>query len=203
MPNATTRLVVGISGASGAIYGIRLLEVLKSKGVETHLIITPWGEEIIRVEIDMSLEDVKNLATQVYDDKDMAARVSSGSFKFDGMVVIPCSMKTISAIANGYASTLLVRAADVTMKEGRKLVVVPRETPVNQVHLKNMLQLAQMGVTVLPAMPGFYHRPKSMGDLVDHVVGKVLDQFNIEHNLYKRWQPMRDQQQHLADQKHY
>lgn len=202
MPNVTTRLVVGISGASGAIYGVRLLEVLKSKGVETHLIITPWGEEMIRVETDMSPDDVKNLATQVYDDKDMAARVSSGSFKFDGMVVIPCSMKTISAIANGYASTLLVRAADVTMKEGRKLVVVPRETPVNQVHLKNMLQLAQMGVTVLPAMPGFYHRPISMGDLVDHVVGKVLDQFNIEHNLYKRWQPMRGQQ-HLADQKHY
>jgi 4-hydroxy-3-polyprenylbenzoate decarboxylase len=195
-------LVVGISGASGAVYGIRLLEVLKGKGVETHLVITPWGEEMIRVETEMSPEDVKNLATIVYDDKDMAARVSSGSFQFDGMIVIPCSMKTVSAIANGYASTLLVRAADVTLKEGRKLVIVPRETPVNQVHLKNLLQLAQMGVTVLPAMPGFYHRPNSMSDLVDHVVGKVLDQFSIEHNLYRRWQPLRDQR-HLADQKNY
>jgi 4-hydroxy-3-polyprenylbenzoate decarboxylase len=185
------RLIVGISGSSGAIYGVRLLEVLKEMGVETHLIITYWGEEMILHEIGLSNKDVKKLCHHVYNDNDLSAPISSGSFLVDGMVIIPCSMKTIAAIASGYTSTLLIRAADVAIKESRKLVVVPRETPLNSIHLSNMLELAQLGVTVLPAMPGFYHKPKSISEMIDHIVGKVLDQFHIEHHLYRRWKTSR------------
>lgn len=177
-----------MTGASGAVYGIRLLEVLKEDNVETHLIITPWGAKMIEYETELTVDDVKTLASYVYDDKDLAARLSSGSFKLDGMVVIPCSMKTVAGIASGYTSTLLTRAADVALKEGRKLVLVPRETPLNAIHLQNLLELSRLGVTILPAMPGFYHKPKSMSDLVDQVVGKALDQFDLKHALYRRWQ---------------
>lgn len=180
---------MGITGASGAIYGVRLLEALKKHNVETHLIISSWGAEMIRYETELRVEDVKALASHVYDDNDLSARPSSGSFRLDGMVVIPCSMKTVAGIASGYTSTLLTRAADVALKEGRRLVLVPRETPFSAIHLRNMLELSRLGVTILPAMPGFYHKPKSVNDLVDHVVGKVLDQFNIRHDLFKRWQP--------------
>lgn len=183
------RLVVGVTGASGAVYGVRLLEVLREQDVETHLIVSSWGAEMIRYETELTIEDVKTLASFVYSDDDLAARPSSGSFRFDGMVVIPCSMKTVAAISSGYTSTLLTRAADIALKEGRKLVLVPRETPLNAIHLRNLLSLSRLGVVILPAMPAFYHKPKSMSDLIDHLVGKVLDQLDLKHDLYRRWQP--------------
>ena len=182
------RLVIAITGASGVIYGIRTLEALKELKVETHLIMSEWGEKTIAIETDKTGNQVRLLASYVYDDKNMAAPVSSGSFKVDGMVVIPCSMKTLASIANGLDDTLVSRAASVCIKESRKVVVVPREAPLSRIHLENMRKLSGVpNVVIMPAMPGFYHRPKTMDDLIDHVVGKVLDQFGIEHDLYKRW----------------
>jgi 4-hydroxy-3-polyprenylbenzoate decarboxylase len=182
------RLVIAITGASGVIYGIRALEALKALKVETHLIMSEWGEKTIAIETDRTGDQVRSLASRVYDDKNMAAPVSSGSFRVDGMAVIPCSMKTLASIANGLDDTLVSRAAGVCIKESRKVVVVPREAPLSKVHLENMGKLAGIpGVVIMPAMPGFYHRPKTMEDLIDHVVGKVLDQFGIGHDLFKRW----------------
>jgi 4-hydroxy-3-polyprenylbenzoate decarboxylase len=181
------RLVIAITGASGVIYGIRTLEVLKKLNVETHLILSEWGSKNINIETDKTTDYVRSLSTRYYDDKNMAASVSSGSFKIDGMVIIPCSMKTLASIANALDDSLVSRAADVCIKEQRKLVLVPRETPLSRIHLKNMTRLASTSSVILPAMPGFYHRPKTIDDLINHVVGKVLDQFNIDHRLFKRW----------------
>ena len=182
------RLVIAITGASGVIYAIRALEVLKALKVETHLIMSEWGEKTVAIETDRTGDQVRSLATRVYDDKNMAAPVSSGSFKVDGMAVIPCSMKTLASIASGFDDTLVSRAAGVCIKESRKVVIVPREAPLSKIHLENMGKLAGIpGVVIMPAMPGFYHRPKTMEDLIDHVVGKVLDQFGIEHDLFNRW----------------
>ncbi len=181
------RLVVGITGSSGVIYGIKVLEVLLKIKIETHLIISQWGERNVQIETDKSVEFVKSLATRYYNNDDMAAPISSGSFKTDGMAIVPCSMKTLSSIANGYDDNLVSRAAGVCIKESRRLVIVPRETPLSKIHLQNMTRLADIGVIVLPAMPGFYQRPKSMDDLITHIAGKILDQFGIEHNIYRRW----------------
>ena len=181
------RLVVGITGSSGVIYGIKVLEVLLKIKIETHLIISKWGERNVQIETDKSVEFVKSLATRVYNNDDMAAPISSGSFKTDGMAIVPCSMKTLSSIANGYDDSLVSRAAGVCIKESRRLVIVPRETPLSKIHLQNMTRLADIGVIVLPAMPGFYQKPKSMDDLITHIAGKILDQFGIEHNIYRRW----------------
>ena len=181
------RLVVGITGSSGVIYGIKVLEVLLKIKIETHLIISKWGERNVQIETDKSVEFVKSLATRNYNNDDMAAPISSGSFKTDGMAIVPCSMKTLSSIANGYDDSLVSRAAGVCIKESRRLVIVPRETPLSKIHLQNMTRLADIGVIVLPAMPGFYQRPKSMDDLITHIAGKILDQFGIEHNIYRRW----------------
>jgi len=181
------RLVVGITGSSGVIYGIKVLEVLLKIKIETHLIISQWGERNVQIETDKSVEFVKSLATRYYNNDDMAAPISSGSFKTDGMAIVPCSMKTLSSIANGYDDNLVSRAAGVCIKESRRLVIVPRETPLSKIHLQNMISLADIGVIVLPAMPGFYQRPKSMDDLITHIAGKILDQFGIEHNIYRRW----------------
>jgi flavin prenyltransferase len=181
------RLVVGITGSSGVIYGIKVLEVLLKIKIETHLIISKWGERNVQIETDKSVEFVKSLATRNYNNDDMAAPISSGSFKTDGMAIVPCSMKTLSSIANGYDDSLVSRAAGVCIKESRRLVIVPRETPLSKIHLQNMISLADIGVIVLPAMPGFYQRPKSMDDLITHIAGKILDQFGIEHNIYRRW----------------
>ncbi len=181
------RLVVGISGASGAVYGIRALEVLKELGVETHLVITDAGSKTIPLETDYTLAVVKRLATKAYEPSDLTSRVSSGSFGTDGMVVIPCSMKTLGGIANGYADNLLLRAAEVSLKERRPLVLVVRETPLTLIHLENMVTVARAGAGVLPAMPAFYHRPRRVDGLVDHIVGKALDALGVEHNLYRRW----------------
>lgn len=181
------RIVVAITGASGVIYGIRALEVLKKLGVETHLIMSEWGAKNVKIETDKTADYVRSLSTKCYEDGNMAAVVSSGSFKTDGMVVIPCSMKTLASIANAFDDSLVSRAAGVCIKEQRKLVLVPRETPLSKIHLDNMGRLADAGAVILPAMPGFYHRPETMDDLIDHVVGKVLDQFDIDHDLFKRW----------------
>lgn len=184
------RLTIGITGASGALYGIRMLEVLKKLEIETHLIITPWGRKIIEYETDLSINKVEKLASFVYNDTDLSSNPSSGSFKLDGMVIIPCSMNTLANISSGYASTLLTRVADVSIKEGRKMILVPRETPLSPIHLNNMNELAKIGVTILPAMPGFYTKPKSINDMINHIIGKVLDQLNIKHDLYKPWESL-------------
>ena len=181
------KLVVGITGSTGVIYGVRLLEVLKEKGVQTHLVISEWAKKCLTMETDFTIAHVKSFATTVSDESNMAASISSGTHKIDGMIVIPCSMKTLSSIANGYDETLVARAAGVTLKESRKLILVIRETPLTAINLENMLKLARLGVVILPPVPGFYTKPKTIDDLVNHTVGKCLDQFNIEHNLYKRW----------------
>jgi 4-hydroxy-3-polyprenylbenzoate decarboxylase len=181
------KLVIGITGSTGVIYGIRLLEVLKEKNIQSHLILTGWAQKCIAMETDYKIDQVKSLATTISDENNMAASVSSGTHKIDGMIVIPCSMKTLSSIANGYDETLVARAAGVTLKESRKLILVTRETPLTAINLENMLKLARLGVVILPPVPGFYTKPKTIEELVDHTVGKCLDQFDIEHNLYKRW----------------
>lgn len=181
------RLIIAITGASGVIYGIRVLEVLKKLKVDTHLIITEWGAKNIEIETDSTVDYVKSLATRFYEEDNMAAPISSGSFKVDGMIVIPCSTKTLASIANALDDSLVSRAASVCIKEQRKLVLVPREAPLSKIHLENMTKLASTNAVILPAMPGFYHKPKTIDDLINHLVGKTLDQFNIEHNLFKRW----------------
>jgi 4-hydroxy-3-polyprenylbenzoate decarboxylase len=181
------KIIVAITGSSGVYYGIKMLEALQGLQVETHLVMSKWGQRNIRIETDKTIEYVKSLATGHYEEDNMAAAISSGSFKTDGMIIIPCSMKTLSSIANGYDDNLISRAASVCIKECRKLVVVPRETPLSKIHLTNMIKLSEIGVVILPAMPGFYHRPKSVDDLILHIVGKVLDQFNIANDLFKRW----------------
>jgi flavin prenyltransferase len=181
------KIVIGFSGASGIIYGIRLIEFLHSINMETYLIISEWAKKNIEIETDKTLEYVKSLSSVNYDNFRLDASVSSGSFLHDGMVIVPCSMKSLSSIANGYDDTLISRAASVTLKESRKLIIVPRETPLSRIHLENMLKLQQAGAIILPAMPGFYHKPSTIEEIVDHLVGKILDQLNIKHDLFKRW----------------
>ena len=181
------KIIVGISGASGIIYGVRLLEVLRKLKVETHLIVTRPAEIIAEAELGMKAEQIGRLAFRSYKPEDLAAPIASGGFRVDGMVVAPCSMKTLSGIARGYGGNLLLRAADVAVKEGKPLILVVRETPLSLIHLRNMVAAAEAGVTILPACPGFYHKPKSVKQLVDFVVGKVLDQLGIPHRLYKPW----------------
>ena len=181
-------LVIGITGASGVIYGIRLLEVLsETKGIETHLVISEAGETTIKQETNWKIDDVKALADFSYDINDIGARLASGSFKRDGMIVIPCTIKTMSALANSYAENLLIRAGDVTLKERNKLVLVVRETPLHLGHIRNMERLTEIGAILFPPMPAFYHKPKTIRNIVDHTVGKILDIFGIEHHLFQRW----------------
>ena len=183
------RVIVGITGASGVIYGVRLLQILKDFDyVETHLIVSEIGKRILKLETDYNYEELTKMADFVYDESDLFAPPSSGSSRFDAMVIIPCSMKTLAAISQGFSHNLITRAADVMIKEGRKLVIVPRETPLNSVHIENMLRLSREGVSIVFAAPAFYHRPKTLMDVVDFIVGKVLDRIGIEHNLYERWE---------------
>jgi 4-hydroxy-3-polyprenylbenzoate decarboxylase len=181
------KLVVGLSGGSGIIYGVRFLEVLRELGVESHLIFTAAAKKTLVLETDYTVSQVESLATRVYGVGDISAPPSSGSFKTDGMVVIPCSMKTLAGIASGYSDNLLLRAADVTLKERRPLILVLRETPLNVIHIENMLRAAKAGAVIAPAMPAFYHKPKTIEDLLNHQIGKVLDLLGVEHNLFERW----------------
>jgi 4-hydroxy-3-polyprenylbenzoate decarboxylase len=181
------KLIVGISGASAAIYGIRMLEALRSAKVESHLVITDASKKIIPLETTYQVADVESLASHVYPIDDIGAAISSGSFQSDGMVIIPCSIKSLSAVANSYDENLLVRAADVTLKEGRRLVLVVREAPLHKGHLRLMLRAAEMGAFIYPPMPAFYSNPRTIDDLVNHTVGKILDLFGVEHELLDRW----------------
>ncbi len=182
-----TRIIVALSGASGIVYGIRLLEVARELGVETDLIITDLAAKMIEIETSLGPDQVTALATRVHDSFDFTSPLASGGVRHEGMVVIPCSMKTIAGIACGFSDNLLLRAADCALKEHRPLVLVPRETPLSPIHLRNMLLLAEAGAVILPASPGFYHRPQNIQGLVDHVVGKVFDILRIDHHLYRRW----------------
>ncbi len=186
MAFGTKRLIVGITGASGAIYGIRMLEALKGR-VETHLVVTRWAERTIDIETSYPLSEVTSLASFVYDNEDLAARISSGTFPADGMVVIPCSIRTLSAVANSGCSTLLDRAADVTLKERRRLVLAVRETPYHIGHLRLMERATEMGAVILPPVPAFYFRPSTVGELVNHTIGKILDLYGIELELFRKW----------------
>ena len=185
---APERLIVGITGASGAVYGVRLLEVLRPAAIETHLVMSETAKRVALLETGRSAAQVEALADAVHSNDDLEAPIASGSFRTTGMVVVPCSIKSLSAIAHCYNETLLVRAADVTLKERRRLVLVVRETPLHLGHLRLMAAVTEYGAVVLPPIPGFYHEPQTVADLVDHTVGKILDQFGIEHGLYKRWE---------------
>ena len=183
------RIIVGISGASGVIYGVRLLEILnKIENIEIHLIISEIAEKIIKEELGIKdVNKIKSLADYCYDIKDMFASVSSGSFKTEGMIIAPCSIKTLSGIANSFNVNLLIRAADVCLKERRKLVLIVRETPLNLNHIELMEKVTRNGGIILPPVPSFYHKPKTIDDIINQTIGKALDQFNIEHDLFKRW----------------
>ncbi|RPF49746.1 4-hydroxy-3-polyprenylbenzoate decarboxylase [Thermodesulfitimonas autotrophica] len=181
------RIIVGITGASGVIYGISLLEALRQLDVETHLILSQQAERLITAETAYAPEEVRSLAAYAYAAEDLHAPVASGSFPCQGMVVAPCSMKTLAGIAGGYAENLIQRAADVTLKEGRRLILMPRESPFSAVHLENMLKLARLGVIIAPPVPAFYTRPQTINDLVRFSVGRVLDLLGIEHRLFPRW----------------
>lgn len=181
------RLVIGMSGATGAIYGIRLLETLADTDIEAHLVISDAARKTITMETSWSVDEVVALAHTCYDIRDIGANIASGSFLAEGMVVIPCAMKTLSGIAHSYNDNLLVRAADVNLKEKRKLVIVARETPFHRGHLNLMLQLCDMGATILPPLPAFYCLPQTLDDIINHLVGKVLDMFHIENRLFNRW----------------
>lgn len=180
-------LIVGMSGASGVIYGVRLLEVLHELGEPTHLVVSNAATRNLAIETEVTLTDVCSLADMVYDVADVGAAVASGSFLSRGMIIAPCTIKTLSAIANSYNENLLVRAADVCLKERRPLVLMVRETPLHKGHLELMSKAASLGATILPPVPAFYHHPKSIQDIIDQSVGKALDQLGIEHKLFRRW----------------
>jgi flavin prenyltransferase len=185
------RIIVAITGATGAIYGVRLLDALKGLNVERHLILSRWAEVTIRKETGRSVSEIGAMASVVHSRDNQGAAIASGSFRHDGMIVAPCSMKTLSAIRFGHADGLIPRAADVTLKERRRLVLLARETPLNDIHLENMLALSRMGVVIAPPVPAFYSCPETIDDLVDHTVGRVLDLFGLEMPLLRRWRGMR------------
>jgi flavin prenyltransferase len=186
-PRLIPRLIVGISGASGVIYGVRLLQALKELPVETHLVMTRTAEVTLAHETDWKVEDVRRLADVAFRIDDLAAAISSGSYRTIGMIVAPCSMRSLGEIAHGITSNLLTRAADVVLKEHRRLVLVARETPLHAIHLRNMTTLAEMGAIIAPPVPAFYNRPKTLDDVVDHTVGRILDLFDLDTGTVKRW----------------
>jgi 4-hydroxy-3-polyprenylbenzoate decarboxylase len=181
------RIIVGITGASGIIYGVRLLKALSAKDYEVHLIISEAGKTNIALETGYSVKEIEGLADAVYLNHDLAAPVASGSYLTEGMIICPCSIKTLSGIANSYNENLVIRSADVALKERRKLVLVIRETPLHLGHLRLMTRVTEMGGVILPPIPAFYHKPKTIEDLIDQTIGKILDIFHIEHNLFQRW----------------
>src|SRR6187549_416611 len=181
------RLIVAITGATGVIYGVRLLERLRDVGVETHLVMSRWGARTLLHETPYSREQVEALATEVYAPNDMGVAIASGSFQTAGMIIAPCSVKTLGAIAHGYGDSLVHRAADVTLKERRKLLISVREAPLSEIHLENMLKLARMGAVILPPVPAFYNHPRTIDDVVDHTVARMLDAFGLEVRGAIRW----------------
>jgi flavin prenyltransferase len=181
------KIIVAMTGATGSILGIRLLEALKKCDIETHLVMSEWAEKTMRIETSYHPDDVKKLASHVYAPDNQASRISSGSFRVDGMVIAPCSMKTLAAIRVGFADSLIPRAADVILKEHKKLVILPRELPLNSIHIENMLGLSHAGAVILPPMLTFYNKPSTLDDAINHVVARTMDQFDIEHDLAKRW----------------
>jgi len=187
MAARSKRIVLGISGASGVIYGIRILSLLKQMGCETHLILSEAGKINIGIETNYTVESVMALADYTYENMDLAAALASGSFLTDGMIIAPCTVKTLSGIANSFTSNLLIRAADVTLKEKRKLVLMIRETPLHKGHLRLMTMAADMGAHILPPIPSFYHHPKTIEDLIDQTVGKIFDYLGLTHDLFTRW----------------
>lgn len=188
------RIVVGITGASGSIYAIRLIEELLKNDTFVHVICTENGKKVMNFETSIDIDkwvkelQEKSSSIKLDDISNLFSGVASGSFKFDAMAIVPCSMGTLAEISNGLSKNLLCRAADVALKENRKLIIVPRETPLNAIHLENMLKLSRLGVNILPAMPGFYHKPETMEDLINHIVGKILDSLSIENSLFKKWE---------------
>jgi len=183
------RLIVGISGASGVIYGIRMLEMLREQpDIETHLVISKGGKLNIKLETDWAVKDVEALADEVHSDQNLAATIASGSFKTDGMVIAPCSMKVLSGVVNSYADTLIVRAADVILKESRQLVLMPRETPLHVGHCRLLHEAATMGCQIAPPMPAFYNHPQTIDDLINQNLGRVLDLFGLDNSIVKRWE---------------
>ena len=186
------RLIVGMTGATGSVLGVRLLEELRRHAdVETHLVMTRWARATIELETGLGAREVGKLADVVHSPDDQGASISSGSFLTDGMIIVPCSMKTLAGIRTGYADGLVARAADVTLKERRKLVLVPRETPLSEIHLDNMLALARMGAAIVPPMPAFYNHPATVDDIVDHIVARICDQFGLQATRARRWEGMR------------
>ena len=181
------KIIVAITGATGAIYGVRILERLREAGAETHLVISRWGARTLLHETSYSREQVESLAGVTYAPGDMGAAISSGSFRTDGMVIAPCSAKTLAAVAHGFGENLVHRAADVVLKERRRLVLVVREAPLSDIHLENMLKLSRMGAVVLPPMPAFYNRPRTVDAIIDHTVSRVLDQFGLDVSGMERW----------------
>src|SRR5580704_3260533 len=181
------RLIVGISGATGTVFGVRTLQVLKDAGIETHLVLSKWGARTLLQETPYTVDYVKSLASHCYSDADQGAPVSSGSFVTDGMIIAPCSVRTLSAVAHGHGDNLVHRAADVILKERRKLVLMVREAPLSDIHLENMLKLSRMGVVMIPPMPAFYNHPKCIDDVINHIVMRTLDQFGIHLDLMGRW----------------
>lgn len=190
------KIIVGMSGATGAILGIKLLQVLKEAGVETHVVISPWAAANIQYETSYTVKEVEKLADAVHGYKDLGASISSGSFQVDGMIVAPCSMKTLASIRMGLSDNLLTRAADVILKERKKLILLTRETPLNDIHLEHMLALSRMGTTILPPMPAFYNHPSTIDDLILHIVVRTVDQLGIQLSPAKRWQGMKAGTQH-------
>ena len=184
---ASKKIIIGMTGASGSIFGLRLLEALKKSDVETHVIASKWAQRTMEHETSYSLDNLKDLANVYYGPGDMGAQISSGSYVTEGMVIVPCSARSVAAIATGFGEHLVHRAADVILKERRRLVLVVRETPLNDIHLENLLKLSRMGVTILPPVPAFYNHPKTLDDMINHIIVRILDQFSIETNFAKRW----------------
>lgn len=190
-PPRPKRIVIGITGATGTVYAIRILQILRLLSVETHLIISKWALATMKYETAFSEMEIRNLATKCYTAKDLSAPIASGSFQHDGMMIVPCSMKTLSAVRTGFCDDLISRAADVSMKEGRKLVLAVRETPLSDIHLENMLAVRRAGATLFPPVPSFYNRPESLEDVIDQTAGRMLDQMGIFTDGFERWEGFR------------
>ncbi|MGW5113804.1 non-oxidative hydroxyarylic acid decarboxylases subunit B [Nocardia sp. NPDC004123] len=195
----TRRLIVGVTGATGAPLAVRILEMLhEMPEVETHLVVSTWAHQTIEMESSLSVREVSELADVTYKLGEQGAAISSGSFRTDGMIIVPCSMRTLAAVRHGLADNLITRAADVVLKERRRLVLVPRETPLNDIHLENMLALSRMGARMVPPMPAFYNNPETVDDIVDHIAVRVLDQFDLDPPRARRWTGLADARRHRA-----